>query len=235
MQRRTFLKWSISVGALTALGMTGWGCSRDQGDAHQTIRLPSLPYKRNALEPYLSAETLRYHYGKHHKGYVNNANHLVADTRMTKLSLVEIMRQAFQPRACQQNAIFNNAAQVYNHTFYWNSMSPGGGGSPDGLMKEWLDKSFGSYKDFREAFLDVARGRFASGWTWLVLKDGKLDVISTANAVSPIVQGVQPLLVLDVWEHAYYLDYKNQRVKYIEAFLDHLVNWEFAANNLGET
>ena len=235
MQRRTFLKWSVGVGALAALEMAGWGCSRDHNTPEHAIRLPSLPYKLNALEPYLSEETLRYHYGKHHEGYVKNANRLVADTRLAKLSLVDIMREAFQPNTCQQNAIFNNAAQVYNHTFYWNSMRPGGGGSPDGRMGEWLNKSFGSYKSFRERFVDVARERFASGWTWLVPNEGNLEVVGTANAVTPIVKGMQPLLVLDVWEHAYYLDYKNQRGKYIEAFLDHLVNWDFAANNLGET
>jgi len=235
MQRRTFLKWSVGAGALAALGMTGWGCSRDHENANQAIRLPSLPYPQNALEPYLSEETLRYHYGKHHKGYVKNANHLVADTRLEKLSLVEIMREAYQPKSSQQNAIFNNAAQVYNHSFYWNSMVAGGGGAPDGLMGEWLNKSFGSYKSFHETFMSAARGQFASGWTWLVLNEGKLAVVSTANAVTPIVQGMQPVLVLDVWEHAYYLDYKNQRGKYITAFLDHLVNWGFAANNIGET
>ena len=235
MQRRTFLKWSVGVGALAALEMTGWGCCRDHDTAEHAIRLPALPYGLNALEPYLSEETLRYHHGKHHKGYVDNVNRLVADTRLAKLSLVDIMRAAFQPKTCQQNAIFNHAAQVYNHTFYWNSMMPGGGGSPKGRMGEWLNKSFGSYKSFRARFIDVARERFASGWIWLVPNEGNLDVVSTANAVAPIVQGMQPLLVLDVWEHAYYLDYKNQREKYIGAFLDHLVNWDFAANNLGET
>jgi superoxide dismutase, Fe-Mn family len=234
MHRRTFLKWSVGFSALATLEITGWGCSGDHENVSHAIRLPSLPYELNGLEPYLSEETLRYHYGKHHKGYVNNANRLVADTRLEKLSLVEIMREAFQPKACQQNAIFNNAAQIYNHTFYWNSMKPGGGGEPDGLMGEWLNKSFGNYKAFREAFIDAARNRFASGWTWLVPHDGKIDVISTANAETPVVHGIQPLLVLDVWEHAYYLDYKNQREKYIEAFLDHLINWDFAASNLGE-
>jgi Fe-Mn family superoxide dismutase len=235
MQRRAFLRWSVGAGALTALAIAGWGCSRDNGKTNQAIRLPSLPYPEDALEPYLSEETLRYHYGKHHKGYVHNANHLVADTRLERLSLVEIMREAYQPKSCRQNAIFNHTAQVYNHSFYWNSMVPGGGGAPDGLMEEWLKKSFGSYTSFREAFVETAREQFASGWTWLVLNEGKLAVVSTANAVTPIVQGMQPVLVLDVWEHAYYLDYKNQRIKYITAFLDHLVNWEFAANNLGET
>jgi len=235
MERRTFLKWSLRVGALTALELTGWGCSRDQKSMSHPIPLPALPYKLDALAPYLSEETLRYHYGKHHKGYVSNANRLVTDTRLENLSLAEMMRESFQPKACEQSAIFNNAAQVFNHTFYWNSMKPGGGGAPQGLMEEWLTTSFGSIKSFREAFMDAARGRFASGWTWLVRNEGKLAVMDTANAVAPSVQGMQPLLVLDVWEHAYYLDYQNQRDKYIEAFLDHLVNWEFAASNLGET
>ena len=234
MERRTFLKWSLSVGALAALEVTGWGCSRDQKSMSHPIRLPALPYKLDALAPYLSEETLRFHYGKHHKGYVSNANRLVTDTRLENLSLTEMMRETFQPKTCEQSAIFNNAAQVFNHTFYWNSMKPGGGGAPAGLMEEWLTTSFGSYKSFREAFMDAARGRFASGWIWLVRKEGQLTVVDTANAVTPSVQGMQPLLVLDVWEHAYYLDYQNQRDKYVEAFLDHLINWEFAASNLGE-
>ncbi|MGD9332074.1 MAG: Fe-Mn family superoxide dismutase [Desulfobacterales bacterium] len=235
MQRRAFLKWSVGAGALTALGLVGWGCTRDDDDTDQPIRLPRLPYGEDELAPYLSEETLRLHYAQHHRGYVRKANRLVRDTRLEKLPLVEIMRQSYRPKACQQNDIFNNAAQVFNHTFYWNSMKPNGGGPPDGLMAEWLEKSFGSYEAFRKAFMAAALNRFGSGWAWLVLNQGQLEVLNTINAKSPIVGGMQPLLVLDVWEHAYYLDYQNRRDKYIDAFLDHLVDWGFAVNNLGET
>lgn len=234
MQRRTFLKWSIGTGALTALALTGWGCARDDGNGDRPIPLPTLPYAQDALEPHLSEETLRYHYGKHHRGYVDNANRLVRDAGMEKHTLLDIMRQTHQPKACAQSALFNNAAQVFNHTFYWNSMKPEGGGAPDGLMAEWLAKSFGGYDAFRESFIQAALARFASGWVWLVLDQGRLEVMATPNAETPLVQKRQPLLVLDVWEHAYYLDYRNRRGAYVEAFLDHLVNWDFAANNLGE-
>lgn len=234
MQRRAFLKWSIGAGTMAALGLTILSCSRSQEDGNQPFRLPSLPYAMDALGPHLSEETLRIHYGKHHRGYVANTNRLVADTNLAKKTLIEIMRQSYQPQACRQSSIFNNAAQVYNHTFYWNSMTPEGGGEPGGLMLEWVDKSFGSYADFRKTFSDKARTQFASGWTWLVLQDGKLQVLNTPNADTPIVHGIEPLLVLDVWEHAYYLDYKNRRDQYIDVFFDHLINWEFAANNLGE-
>lgn len=234
MERRTFLKWSLGTGALTAAALLGWGCSREDGSIDQPFRLPTLPYGMKALEPYLSEETLRYHYGKHHRGYVDNANRLVHGTRLEKLSLLEVMRQSNQPKACVQTPVFNNTAQVFNHTFYWNSMKPAGGGAPEGLMAEWIDKSFGSYKAFRKAFTEAALTRFASGWAWLVINESRLEVVATPNAQTPVVQAMQPLLVLDVWEHAYYLDYKNNREAYVKAFLDHLVNWEFAANNLGE-
>ena len=234
MQRRAFLKWSLGAGAITTIGIGLWGCSGDRDKSDLSVRLPSLPYDQEALEPYLSEETLSYHYGKHHKGYVSKINRLISDDAFGNLTLVEIMKKSFRPKACFQNDIFNNAAQVFNHTFYWNSMKPEGGGAPEGLMAEWLDKSFGGYDGFREAYLEAALGRFASGWSWLVYHEGKLEIVNTANAGTPIVLGMRPLLTLDVWEHAYYLDYQNRRDKYIEAFLDHLINWEFAANNLGQ-
>jgi Fe-Mn family superoxide dismutase len=220
---------------LTTLSLAGIGCSRDAATTDQPFKLPPLPYPMDALEPYLSEETLQYHYGKHHQGYVHRANRLVADTRLAKQTLVEVMRASFQPNSPKQSKIFNNAAQAYNHALYWRSMQPDGGGEPAGLMGEWVDKSFGSYRSFRETFVDAARSQFGSGWTWIVLKDNRLEVTTTANAITPIVNGLQPLLVLDLWEHAYYLDYKNQRDQYIEAFLDHLLNWDFAASRLGET
>ena len=235
MQRRTFLKWSLGTGALAALGMVGWGCSRsDRGDA-QPFRLPDLPYERTALEPHISAETLRFHYGQHHRGYVARANRLVEGTAHAKRSLLETMRKSHTPEGRAQSPLFNNAAQVFNHTFYWNSMTPEGGGPPQGLMAEWIDKSFGSYPAFRNAFSEAALSQFGSGWIWLVLAEGRLAVQAMDNAETPILQGHQPLLVLDVWEHAYYLDYQHRRDRYVDAFLDHLIHWEFAANNLGET
>jgi Fe-Mn family superoxide dismutase len=234
MQRRTFLKWSLQAGALSLLAMTGWGCSRNDQDSDQPIRLPPLPYRLDALEPYLSAETLSVHYGKHHRAYVNNTNRLLREAGLKKQPLVDILQSSYQPEACVQSALFNNAAQVCNHTFYWNSMKPKGGGTPQGLMADWIAKSFGSYETFRTVFAESALDHFASGWTWLVLTEGRLKVLSTANAVTPIAMHLQPLLVIDDWEHAYYLDYQNRRDCYVEAFLDHLVNWDFAAANLGK-
>ena len=234
MRRRTFLKWSVKAGLITAVSMAGWGCSRESKDGSQAIRLPPLPYGFDALEPYISEETLRFHYGKHHRGYVDKTNRLLRDTSMQKQPLVNILLNSYQAKSCEQNAVFNNAAQVYNHTFYWNSMKPNGGGKPVGLMAERINKSFGGYDTFRETFTKAAIERFASGWTWLVLKEGALAAVNTANAVTPFVQNMRPLLVIDVWEHAYYLDYHNRRDAYVEAFLDHLINWEFAAANMGE-
>jgi len=233
MERRAFLKWSLQASALTMLFMTGLSCSRDGRNSDQIVRLPPLPYKPEALEPYLSAETLRIHYGKHHRGYVNNTNRLLREAGMHKQALVDILRSTFRPEACTQSALYNNAAQVGNHTFYWNSMKPQGGGKPQGVMAERIAQSFGDYEAFRGLFAESAIKHFASGWTWLVLDEGRLKVLSTANAGTPLVQNMQPLLVIDDWEHAYYLDYQNRRDRYVEAFLDHLVNWDFAAANLG--
>ena len=233
MQRRTFLKWSLGTGAMAALGMVGWGCSRSD-DGRHPLRLPALPYEMAALEPHISTETLRLHYGKHHRGYVDRTNRLLAGTAYAQSPLLETMRRSHRTDSCEQSPLFNNAAQVFNHTFYWNSMSPEGGGPPRGLMAEWIDKSFGGYPAFRKAFSEAALGHFASGWIWLVLAEGQLAVAATGNAEAPILQDRQPLLVLDVWEHAYYLDYQNRRDRYVAAFLDHLVNWKFAADNLGQ-
>jgi Fe-Mn family superoxide dismutase len=234
MHRRAFLKWSLEAGAWTAMAMMGWACSRNDGASEHPIRLPPLPYAVDALAPYLSEETLRFHYDQHHRGYVRLANQLVRDAGLQNKTLVDIMRISYRPEACEQNALFNNAAQVYNHTFYWNSMKPDGGGSPKGAMEALIAKCFGSYAAFRDAFAEKALSRFASGWTWLVLAEGRLKIVNTANADTPLVRDLQPVLVIDVWEHAYYLDYRNRRDRYVEAFLDHLVNWKFAAANLGE-
>ena len=188
------------------------------------FELPSLPYDQNALEPYVSAGTVSFHYGRHHAGYVANLNRLTVGTQWEDADLEAVAKGA-------EGLIFNNAAQIWNHTFYWRSMSPDGGGSPSGGLREAIAEAFGSTDEFRRAFADAAVGLFGSGWTWLVADDDGLDIMQTANADLPLRHGRRALLVVDVWEHAYYLDYQNARAAYVEAFLDHLANWEFAAQN----
>jgi Fe-Mn family superoxide dismutase len=186
--------------------------------------LPALPYAKNALEPHLSAETLEFHYGKHHQTYVTNLNNLIAGTEFETLSLEDIVKKS-------SGGIFNNAAQVWNHSFYWNSLSPNGGGVPTGALGEAIDQSFGSFDKFNEEFAKCAVTTFGSGWAWLVKNaDGSLALVSTGNAATPLTNGQTPLFTCDVWEHAYYVDYRNLRPKYLEAFWN-LVNWEFAAAN----
>ena len=186
--------------------------------------LPPLPYEKNALEPHISAETLEFHYGKHHQTYVTNLNNLIAGTEFENLSLDEIVKKA-------TGGIFNNAAQVWNHTFYWHSLSPNGGGEPTGALADAIIKTFGSFEKFKEDFSKTAITTFGSGWAWLVKNaDGSLALVSTSNAATPLTAGQTPLLTIDVWEHAYYVDYRNLRPKYVEAFWS-LVNWDFAANN----
>jgi len=190
-----------------------------------THELPALPYAKNALEPHISAETLEYHYGKHHQTYVTNLNNLIPGTEFEKLSLEEIVKKS-------SGGIFNNAAQIWNHTFYWNSLSPNGGGAPTGALAEAISKAFGSFEKFKEEFTKCAVTTFGSGWAWLVKNaDGSLALVSTSNAGCPLTAGQTPLLTCDVWEHAYYIDYRNLRPKYVEAFWN-LVNWNFAAKNL---
>jgi Fe-Mn family superoxide dismutase len=187
--------------------------------------LPQLPYAKNALAPHISEETLEFHYGKHHQTYVTNLNKLIVGTEFETLSLEEIVRKA-------SGGIFNNAAQVWNHTFFWNSMTPKGG-KPSGALGEAIDKKYGSYDKFKEEFTKVAIGTFGSGWAWLVKKpDGSLDIVSTSNAATPLTTDAKPLLTLDVWEHAYYIDYRNARPKFVEAFWN-IANWEFAGKNFG--
>lgn len=187
--------------------------------------LPALPYAKNALQPHISEETLDYHYGKHHQAYVNNLNNLIPGTPFENLSLEEIMMKATGP-------IFNNAAQVWNHTFYWHSMAPNGGGEPTGKLAEAITKDFGSFAEFKEQFTKAAVGQFGSGWAWLVKNpEGKLEIVATGNAANPMTDNKKPLLTCDVWEHAYYIDYRNLRPKYVEAFWA-LVNWDFAEANL---
>jgi Fe-Mn family superoxide dismutase len=187
--------------------------------------LPALPYAQDALQPTISAETLEYHYGKHHQAYVTNLNNLIEGTEFADLSLEDIVSKA-------SGGIFNNAAQVWNHTFYWNSLSPQGGGNPSGAIADQINSTFGSVDAFKEQFSKAGATQFGSGWVWLVKKsDGSLAIYSTANAECPLTQGDTPLLTCDVWEHAYYIDYRNARPKYLEAFWN-LVNWDFAASNL---
>ena len=187
-------------------------------------KLPELPYAKDALAPHISAETLDYHYGKHHQTYVTNLNKLIVGTEFADATLEEIIKKA-------SGGIFNNAAQVFNHSFYWNCLSPNGGGEPTGALAEAINKTFGSFADFKEKFSQTAITTFGSGWAWLVKNgSGELEIISTGNAATPLTEGKTPLLTCDVWEHAYYVDYRNARPKYVEAFWN-LVNWEFAAKN----
>ena len=191
--------------------------------------LPDLPYARDALAPHISGETLDFHHGKHHKAYVDKANDLVKGTDLESADLETAIRAAWKDK---NTALFNNAAQIWNHTFYWQSMSPDGGGRPSGKLAEAIDRDFGSFEKFADAFKTAGAGQFGSGWAWLVVKDGKLEVRKTPNAETPITEaGVTPLLTMDVWEHAYYLDFQNRRPDYMGAFLEHLVNWDFAAEN----
>jgi len=188
------------------------------------FELPVLPYAKDALAPHISAETLEYHYGKHHQTYVTNLNNLVPGTEFEGLSLEEIVKKS-------SGGIFNNAAQVWNHTFYWHSLSPNGGGAPSGALADAIDNTFGSFEKFKEELTKTAVTTFGSGWAWLVKNaDGSLALVSTSNAGCPLTSGQTPILTVDVWEHAYYIDYRNLRPKYLEAFWA-LVNWEFASAN----
>ncbi|MBS0515107.1 MAG: superoxide dismutase [Fe] [Proteobacteria bacterium] len=189
------------------------------------IELPPLPYARDALAPHISAETLDYHYGKHHQAYVTNLNNLIKGTENENLDLETLVKKS-------QGGMFNNAAQIWNHTFYWNSLSPKGGGDPSGKLADAIVKTFGGINQFKDEFTKTAVGTFGSGWAWLVQRaDGGLGLASTSNAATPITGSDRPLLTCDVWEHAYYIDYRNARPKYVEAFWN-LVNWEFAASQL---
>lgn len=191
--------------------------------------LPELPYAKDALSPHISAETLEFHHGKHHNTYVTNLNNFVSkDASLAGKSLEDLVRTSSGP-------LFNNAAQVWNHTFYWHSMKPNGGGKPTGAIAAKIDADFGSYDKFVELFSQAGATQFGSGWAWLVLKNGKLEITKTGNAETPLTQaGVTPLLTMDVWEHAYYLDFQNRRPDYIKSFLEHLVNWDFANANLAK-
>lgn len=193
-----------------------------------TFKLPQLPYSKDALEPHISAETLSYHYDKHHNTYVSNLNNLINNTEYTKSTLEEVILKS------PSEGIFNNAAQVWNHTFYWHSMKSNGGGSPYGDIKIRIEKDFGSYENFKNEFLDKGLSQFGSGWVWLTWNGQKLTILKTGNADLPMRHNQKAIIVADVWEHAYYIDYRNQRVKYLEVFLDKLLNWDFANENLSK-
>lgn len=196
-----------------------------------SILLPPLPYAENALEPVITANTIGFHYGKHHKTYVDNLNKLVAGTEYADLWLERIM--ASTTGRADKAAIFNNAAQIWNHTFYWQSLKPKGGGEPPAALKQKIEASFGSVDACKKELSAAAVSQFGSGWAWLVLDGDKLKVVKTANAENPLTTPMKPLLTIDVWEHAYYLDYQNRRADYVNAVLDKLINWEFALQNAG--
>ena len=238
ISKREFLKKSVMAGAVligtlacqTTGLLSGSKKSTIKKGENMTILLPELPYARNALAPHISEETINFHYGKHHNAYVVNLNKLIEGTDLASKSLEEIIK--ISEKDATKAGIFNNAAQVWNHTFYWHSMAPNGGGKPTGKVLAKIEADFGSYENFVTEFKNAGATQFGSGWAWLVLENGKLKVTKTGNAVTPLTTSAKPLMTMDVWEHAYYLDYQNLRPTYIETFLDKLVNWEFVAKNL---
>jgi Fe-Mn family superoxide dismutase len=192
--------------------------------------LPDLPYAKDALEPHISSRTLEFHHGKHHNAYVTNLNNLVKGTDLEKESLEGIIQKTTGDAS--KAGIFNNAAQTWNHTFYWHSMKKNGGGKPSADVAKMIDESFGGFDKFKEEFKNAAATQFGSGWAWLVLDKNALKIIKTSNADTPVAHGQKPLLTIDVWEHAYYLDFQNRRPDYIAAFIDNLLNWDFVSQNL---
>jgi Fe-Mn family superoxide dismutase len=226
LSRRRFLGGAVAAGVGT-LAVSNAVPAVAKGA--MPIELPKLPYPDNALAPHISSQTLGFHYGKHHKAYVDNTNNMIKGTELEGASLEAIIKAAAGKP--ESKKLFNNAAQVWNHSFYWKSMSPKGGGTPSGRLKEQIDADLGGFDKAKEALAAAAVGQFGSGWAWLVLEGGKLKVAQTANAEMPVGAGGVPLLTIDVWEHAYYLDYQNRRPDYVTAFIDKLVNWEFAAEN----
>ncbi|MDD2988134.1 MAG: superoxide dismutase [Zoogloea sp.] len=226
VSRRQFIGTSIGILSATALGVLARPVQ-----AASPILLPALPWADSALAPVISANTIGFHYGKHHKGYVDNLNRLLAGSDLADLSLEKIV--AATAGKADKTAIFNNAAQIWNHSFYWNSLRPNGGGEPPAALKKRIEASFGSVDALKKELATAATSQFGSGWAWLVADGDKLKVIRTANADLPQTVGLKPLLTIDVWEHAYYLDYQNRRADYVNALIDKLLNWEFAQQNLG--
>ncbi|MFH1135274.1 MAG: Fe-Mn family superoxide dismutase [Pseudomonadota bacterium] len=231
VERRRFLNLAALGGAAVLLGAMGPLGAVHAGEAPRAgEKAPGpLPWPENALEPYLSARTISFHYGKHHAAYAAKTAQLTAEAGLADLTLEEVIKKTAGDPALA--GLFNNAAQNWNHSFYWKSMKPRGGGLPPQALLERLDRDLGGFSKFAEAFSSAALGRFGSGWAWLVRDGDKLRVISTANAETPLALGLKPLLTIDVWEHAYYLDYQNRRADYIKVFLDKLVDWDFVAAN----
>ncbi|MBX9634673.1 MAG: superoxide dismutase [Magnetospirillum sp.] len=196
------------------------------------FELPPLPYDKSALEPHISARTLEFHHGKHHAAYVANLNGLIKDTDLADKSLEDIILAAAKDLPAKQG-LFNNAAQVWNHTFFWNCMKKNGGGKPSGKILAMIESDLGGFDKFIEDFRSAATTQFGSGWAWLVLDGGKLKITKTGNADLPLAHGQKALLTVDVWEHAYYLDYQNRRIDFVQAFIDNLIDWEFVEKNLG--
>jgi len=204
---------------------------RKKEDTTMAIQLPDLPYAKDGLAPYISANTLEFHHGKHHRAYVDNTNKLIAGTDLANESLETIVKKTVGDAA--KSGLFNNAAQVWNHSFYWQCMKPNGGGKPTGKVADKINETWGSFDKFAEELKNAGVTQFGSGWAWLVQDGGKLKVTKTANADTPIAHGVKPLLTVDVWEHAYYLDYQNRRPDYLATFIEKLINWDFVKANLG--
>jgi Fe-Mn family superoxide dismutase len=227
MKRRDFLAISIGTAIISGFpAIIGKAKPRE---------FPALPYAEDALVPAISAQTVNIHYNKHHKGYFDPVNKLTAGTPLAEAPLEEIIMKTFKDKDnLNSPSLFNMASQVWNHTFYWNSMRAGGGGKPTGKLADRINTSFGDFDKFRKAFADISISNFGSGWSWLVAdRKGNLSVIKTEDADSPLTMKLKPLLTIDVWEHAYYLDYQNKRAAYVDAVLDKLINWDFAAQNLG--
>lgn len=197
------------------------------------IELPPLPYAEDALDPVISARTMSFHYGKHHKAYVDNLNKLVAGTELSETPLEDVIRGT--AGKADKAGLFNNAAQIWNHTFFWNSMKPGGGGAPTGAIGDAINSAFGGYDNFKKEFTTAAVTQFGSGWAWLVAEKSAVKLVKTANAETPLTGNATPLLTIDVWEHAYYLDYQNRRPDFVAAVIDNLLNWDFANANLAKT
>ncbi len=227
MKRRDFLAISIGTAIISGFpAIIGKAKPRE---------FPPLPYEENALAPVISAQTVNIHYNKHHKGYFEPVNKLTAGTALVEAPLEEIILKTYKDKNNLNNpSLFNMASQVWNHTFYWNSMKAGGGGKPAGKLLDKINESFGDFDKFRKAFAEISVSTFGTGWSWLVAdKKGKLSVIKTEDADSPLTMKLKPLLTIDVWEHAYYLDYQNKRAAYVDAVIDKLLNWEFATAQLG--
>jgi len=240
ISRRQFFKGALAGSAflsaeflaLTSRPNASFLSNSSQEQVPSIFKLPPLPFAENALEPYISARTIGFHYGKHHQAYTDNINKLVQNTEFAKLSLEDIIKVTASDSS--KASIFNNAAQAWNHTFYWKSMKANGGGSPGKKLADRITASFGSFDNFKKEFMEAAASLFGSGWVWLVADGNTLKIVKTGNADNPLSKGQIPLLTIDVWEHAYYLDYQNRRKDYIATFIDHLINWDFAEENLSK-